>query len=91
MPPDFTSTCNRIARTMYIVHTNLDILTAQVSVTCIGDKVTDCIVKESSTAIFEDSHVCLFNEVGVRILVLRYDLCNSSDIAVYNFEVKGCQ
>ena len=76
---------------MYIVQTNLDILTAQVSVSCIGDEVTDCIVPKSSTAVFEDSHVCLFDEVGVRIFVLRNDLCDSSDIAVYNFEVKGCQ
>ena len=91
MPPDFTSTCKTIARTMYIVQTNLDILTAQMSVTCIGDKVTDCIVKERSTAIFEDSKVCLFNEIGIRIFVLRYDLSDTSDIAIYNFEVKGCQ
>ena len=76
---------------MYIVHTNLDILTAQVSVSCIRDEVTYCIVPKSSTAVFEDSHVCLFDEVSERIFVLRNNLCNASNIGIYNFEIKGCQ
>ena len=56
--------------------------------TCVGNEITDVLGEKRHTAVFHDGQV-VFNDVVIRIFVLRHYGREHRDICGVDFEIEG--
>ena len=66
-----------------------DKFAAHMCVACIGDKVTDTVIKQDSGAVRKDLHVGFIYEIAERIFVLSDHLCKANPFSGNELEVIG--